>query len=192
MKSRLVPALLLAFAFAMTQGLSAADKAKSPGQCKCPVSGRQAKAAQSAEYLGKEVYFCCGNCKKAFTANPKKFAAAANHQLAATGQIVQVACPFSGKPVKNGTEVNVAGVTVKFCCNHCQAKAKKATGKQQIALVFAKLDKGFTTQTKCPVSGKDIDPKKSVEYKGEKVYFCCGHCQKAFEKNPSKFAAKLK
>ena len=42
----------------------------------------------------------------------------------------------------------------------------------------------------CPLSGKDIDKTKSVDYKGAKVYFCCGNCPGAFEKDPTKFAAK--
>lgn len=42
----------------------------------------------------------------------------------------------------------------------------------------------------CPVSGKAIDMDKSVAYKGAKVYFCCGNCPGAFEKDTAKFATK--
>jgi Cu(I)/Ag(I) efflux system membrane fusion protein len=43
----------------------------------------------------------------------------------------------------------------------------------------------------CPVSGKPIDPTKFVEHEGQKVYFCCGGCPKAFTADPDKFLAKL-
>lgn len=158
---------------------------------KCPISGKPAKAKATAKYHGKDVYFCCKNCVKAFRANPDKFATKANAQLVQTGQAVQVACPLSGKKCKAGTEVEVDGVKVAFCCNHCQEKVAKADADGKRKLVFANLEKGFTLQTKCPVSGKPIRASVSVDYKGKKVYFCCPGCPKAFSKNPEKYAAKL-
>ncbi len=46
--------------------------------------------------------------------------------------------------------------------------------------------------TKCPVSGEDIDPSKTVVYKGQTIAFCCPDCIKAFNKDPEKYVAKLK
>ena len=43
---------------------------------------------------------------------------------------------------------------------------------------------------KCPVSGKGCNPEKSVDFAGGKVFFCCGNCAGAFEKDAAKFAAK--
>lgn len=192
MKNRLIPALLMALAIAMTQSLIAADKAADKAKdCKCPVSGAPAKAEHAVAYEGKQVFFCCPNCPKAFTANPEKFANQAKHQLACTGQITQVACPLSGGPIKADTAIDVQGVQIAFCCPNCQAKVKSAEGQEQLALVFANLDKGFTKQTACPVSGKPIKAEFSVDHKGKKVYFCCPNCPKAFAKDPSKFESKL-
>jgi YHS domain-containing protein len=42
----------------------------------------------------------------------------------------------------------------------------------------------------CVVSGKDAVRDQSVEYKGKKVYFCCGNCKAAYEKDAAKFANK--
>jgi YHS domain-containing protein len=42
----------------------------------------------------------------------------------------------------------------------------------------------------CPVSGKPAKESAAVDYKGGKVYFCCGGCPAAFEKDTAKFAAK--
>jgi YHS domain-containing protein len=43
---------------------------------------------------------------------------------------------------------------------------------------------------KCPVSGKGCNPDKSDDFAGGKVYFCCGNCAGAFEKDSAKFATK--
>ena len=40
----------------------------------CPVSGKAVDAAVTSEYEGRSVAFCCGNCKKAFDADPGSFA----------------------------------------------------------------------------------------------------------------------
>jgi Cu(I)/Ag(I) efflux system membrane fusion protein len=46
-------------------------------------------------------------------------------------------------------------------------------------------------QTLCPVMGNPIDPAVFVEYRGQKVYFCCRGCDKKFLENPEKYLAKL-
>jgi hypothetical protein len=43
---------------------------------------------------------------------------------------------------------------------------------------------------KCPVSGQGCNPEKSADFASGKVYFCCGNCAGAFEKDSAKFAAK--
>lgn len=193
MKSRFMVALPVAailFALPLLMGAEEAEKVDLEG-VKCPVSGRAVVEDGTAEYLGKTVYFCCQNCPKAFTKSPEKFATKASHQLAQTGQIIQVACPISGRELNPETAIEVANVKVAFCCENCQAKTEKAEGEEQLKLVFANLKKGFTLQTKCPVSGRAIDVSKTVEHKGEKVYFCCENCPKAFAADPEKYVAKL-
>lgn len=157
----------------------------------CPVAGKPAKADKTGEYKGKTVYFCCPGCAKKFAADNEKFATKANHQLVATKQAVQVGCPISGGPVKAGTEVEVAGVEVGFCCPKCQKKVNGASADEQLTLSFANFDKGFTTQTECPVAGKPINVAHSTKHDGKNVYFCCPKCKKAFEASPDKFADKL-
>ena len=51
-------------------------------------------------------------------------------------------------------------------------------------------DKQDLSGIKCPVSGKDINPEATVDYRGGKVYLCCEGCPKAFAANTEKFAAK--
>lgn len=84
-----------------------------------------AKADKTAEYKGGSVFFCCDNCPKAFAKDPKKHATVANHQLVATGQAKQKACPLSGGDLNPATKTQIGGVDVSFCCEKCQAKAKE-------------------------------------------------------------------
>jgi xanthine dehydrogenase accessory factor len=44
-----------------------------------------------------------------------------------------------------------------------------------------------------PVCGVPVDvnsPKHVIDYKGEKVYFCCDGCKVKFEQNPEKYMEK--
>jgi len=173
-------------------GVSADEQAeggKKEFKAVCPVSGQAAKEESCIEYKGKKVYFCCENCPNTFKEDPKKYAAQVGYQWLATGQIVQVACPLTGRPINPKATCDINGVAVAFCCMNCQGKCSKSN--DPVALVFASLEKGFTLQTECPVSGKKIDITKSVEHKGKNVYFCCGNCPAAFKKEPEKYLDKL-
>ena len=116
---------------------------KEPKDAKCPVSGKGCNPDKAVDFAGGKVYFCCGNCEKAFQGDSTKFAAKAHQQLVSTGQLVQKGCPFSGGAVKPGTQVDVGGVEVGFCCNNCKGKVEKASGDEQVALVFGNVEKGF-------------------------------------------------
>ena len=193
MSKRLLSVVFACVALGITLSVNSAEEEKSAKKefdAKCIVSGAPAKEASSVDYRGKKLYFCCNNCPKAYKADPDKFQAKANHQLLYTEQITEVACPLTGKPINEEKTLEIAGAKVGFCCGNCLGKAKEA-GDDAIELVFAKFDKGFTLQTECPVSGKPIKADKMVEYKGEKVYFCCPNCPKAFEAAPEKFADKV-
>jgi YHS domain-containing protein len=112
----------------------------------CVVAGKKAaKEGNSVDYKGGKVFFCCMNCPKAFAADTAKFASKANHQLVATGQAKQTACPFTGKPTAEGTAVKVAGTEVSFCCNNCKGKAEKLEGDAKAEAIFndTAFGKGF-------------------------------------------------
>jgi hypothetical protein len=108
----------------------------------CPVSGHACDPDATAEFEGGKVCFCCEKCVKAFAADSAKFTAKARHQLVVTGQMVQKGCPMSGGPVKDGTQVDVGGVAVGFCCGNCKGKVAKASPEDQVSLVFGS-GKGF-------------------------------------------------
>ena len=124
-------------------GTVAIAAVKAPGDVKCPVSGGPAKADKSVKYDGGNVYFCCGNCPKAFESNTTKFAAKAHQQMVATGELNQKGCPFSGGPVKPDTMIAIGDTEVGFCCNNCKGKVEKASADEQVEMVFKDISKGF-------------------------------------------------
>ena len=129
--------------------------AKSLEKITCPVSKKPVKEEHAVAYKEASVYFCCPNCPKAFTKDTAKFAAKANHQLVATKQAKQIACPLSGQKTVDSTAVKIAGTEVKFCCEKCQGKVAKAKDDEQITLAFN--DKAFEKAFKVDVDDDDDD-----------------------------------
>ncbi len=145
MKTRMLLAALAVVSMFAVSTLRAADE---KAELKCPVSGKPASADHKVAFNGGEVEFCCPNCPKAFNANPEKFAAKANLQLVQSGQLKQVKCPLTGRPMADDKVVSVEGVKVKLCCGGCLAKAKKVEGDELIGLLFKNTSKGFETAEK--------------------------------------------
>lgn len=146
MKARFCLAALAVATLVVVTSLRAADEKPA---LKCPVSGKAANADHKVDFNGGKVEFCCPNCPKAFNANSAKFASKANLQLVQSGQLKQIACPLSGKPCAPGKTVAIAGIEIGFCCPNCQGKVSKATGDEQLDLVFKDTTKGFkAAQTK--------------------------------------------
>ncbi len=115
----------------------AADKEVDLKGVKCIVAtDKDAKADKTADYKGGKVYFCCGNCPKAFAKDEKKFGTKANAQLVQTGQTKQGKCPISGAEINNEKELTVGGAKVKFCCDNCKGKVEKEKGDKQLEMVF--------------------------------------------------------
>ena len=141
MKARLLAALGVA-ALVFSAALYAEDAKDDLKDVKCPVSGQPVKADKTVDYKGGKVYFCCENCPKSFDA--KKHGTKANHQLVATGQAKPEKCMFTGGKLNPETKITVKGADVCFCCNMCKGKAEKATGDEQITLIFsdAAFEKG--------------------------------------------------
>lgn len=197
MKARWIVLSLGAAMLLAVGGLRAAKEESASKEFKatCPVSGKPAGEDHVVKLKnGDKVYFCCDNCPKEFKKNPKKYDVKVHAQLLETGQVVQVACPVTGKPMSKDHVVKVGEAKVAFCCEKCEAKyneAKTDEAKEKLLFDAKNFNQGFTRQTKCPVSGKPIDPEHVVEYKGKKVYFCCPNCPAEFKANPEKYLAKL-
>ncbi|MEX0678533.1 MAG: hypothetical protein WD063_15740 [Pirellulales bacterium] len=142
MKSRLFVAALAVASLVVAGSLRAAEKEKVA--LKCPVSGKATSADHKVAFNGGEVEFCCPNCPKAFAKNEKKFAGKANLQLVQTGQLKQVNCPLTGKPINPEKVVKLAGVEICVCCNNCFGKVNKlASDDEKINCLLADTSKGF-------------------------------------------------
>lgn len=147
MRTRLALALAFVIGLVAVRALQAEDKVDLKG-VKCPLSGKDVVADGTADFNGGKVYFCCKNCPEAFKKDTAKFAAKANHQMAQTGQLKQKACPMSAKECKAGTEVDVNGVKVAFCCNNCKGAAEKLTADERLAKFFTDVSKTFELAAK--------------------------------------------
>jgi len=101
------------------------------------------------------VYFCCKRCIKKFKANPAKFADEVAEQRAVLAKRpkVQVACPLSGEPINPKVFVEYGGKKVYMCCKKCVKHFKESPAKYAKAIAAS-----YTYQTKCPVTGEEIDP----------------------------------
>ena len=117
-------------------GMAIADKKVSMEGIKCVVSGAAAKEENAVSYLDGKVYFCCDKCPKKFEADKAAYATKANHQLVATKQYEQGACPFSGGKLDAETAIEVDGVKVAFCCNNCKGKAEKMKDNEKLKDIF--------------------------------------------------------
>ncbi len=108
---------------------------------KCIIAGgKPANAEKSATWKEGKVYFCCDNCKGKFESASKedkaKLAAKANHQLVATKQYEQKACPTTGGKLDASTAIEVAGTKIAFCCNKCKGAAELLKGDEQVEKLF--------------------------------------------------------
>jgi hypothetical protein len=157
MKTRWMVLSLSAAMLVAVGGLQAAKDEASKDNAKekkfaatCPVSGKPAGEDHVRELPnGNKVYFCCENCPKAFEASMKKkdhkYDMQVNRQLLETGQVKQVACPLTGKPVNKEQTVEVGTTEVGFCCDKCKGKYEKASDEEKLKLLFsnAAMKKGF-------------------------------------------------
>lgn len=91
-------------------------------------------------------------------------------------------CPVSGEDAKKDQFTAYKEKEVYFCCDQCKAKfeadSKEYAEKANHQLVHTKQ----YIQTKCPLSGADLNKEQSVKVDTVKVTFCCEKCQGAMAK----------
>jgi YHS domain-containing protein len=156
---------------------------------------------KSAEHLEGKVWFCCDNCKSKFEADPDAYATMANHQLVATEQYEQKACPITGREVADGVTAKVGEVEVGLCCKNCQKKVNDAADLAAKAeLVFSKdaFEKGFepvedevnVEGVQCIMMDMEVSADNTVAHRDGQLYFCCKRCMAGYNADPSAHAAK--
>ncbi len=149
----------------------------------------------------REVRFCCGDCAKAFQADPATYFQKIDQKIiekqAATYPLTT--CPVSGETLGSmGDPVDYIynNRLIRFCCGSCVKAFKKDP-----APTLAKLDEQVLAAQRanypvdiCVVSGQKLGGMgEPVDYVvgNRLVRFCCGGCPQAFFKEPAKYLAKL-
>ncbi len=90
-------------------------KSVDKGPKKCPISDKPATAENSLLVNGESLYFCCGNCPKAYA---KKIGLNAKALAKEPGN-----CPTTGRPAKKDKSlILVKSELVSFCCGNCKKK----------------------------------------------------------------------
>jgi YHS domain-containing protein len=132
------------------------------------------------------------------------FAAADKAKDAEKAKPINKKCPVEGGDVDPAVTTVYKGKTIGFCCDTCPPDFKKDPEKfmkkvnEELAAEKkdgAKKGEGEKKQaelnTKCPVSGDDVDKEVTETYKGRTIAFCCKDCVKDFKKDPDKYVKKL-
>ncbi len=70
-------------------------------------------------------------------------------------------------------------------------RSEQRTIELGIAVAATNAPGSKPTNSKCPVTGKDVDSSKTSTYEGKIVAFCCDNCRAAFDKDPKPYLAKL-
>lgn len=157
-------------------------------QTGCPISGGAVSEDQCVEVAGVKVHLCCGKCTAKINAAAtdeekialvfaneafeKSFAMKADYDL------TDVKCFMMPKrDVKESKAVDHLDGKVFFCCPGCVKKWNKGSEKYATAANMQLVQTGQYKQTKCPISGGDVDESQSVEVDGVTVQFCCGNCK---------------
>lgn len=155
----------------------------------CPVMDEPVDFFVSTSTDDGPVFFCCKPCIAKYNKTPSAYAEKVAAQRLALARLprIQVACPMSGKPVRDDVFVEDKGQKIHFCCPSCADEFKSNPAKYQ-----AKLAASYTYQTSCPIDGDRIDPSVFVKVKGEnRVFFHRTGCKEAFLKDPKPYLPKL-
>lgn len=155
----------------------------------CPVGGEPINFAVSVPSDDGPVFFCCKHCIEKFRADPAKYAEAVGAERRALAKLprVQVRCPVSGAGVSPAVFIERDGEKTHFCGKECREKFQSDPDRHRTGLAAS-----YSYQTKCPVSGKPIDPRVSATLTdGTTVYLCSAACATRLLHNPKEYASKL-
>ena len=100
----------------------------------------------------------------------------------------EVTCVVSGETIDETEYTNYKKGKVYFCCGGCKADFDEASATFAVAANYQLVATGQYMKTNCPVSGRDLNPKKVVKVANADVTFCCGNCQGKTNKAEDKMA----
>ncbi|MEM8667963.1 MAG: hypothetical protein AAGG48_10630 [Planctomycetota bacterium] len=143
-------------------------------------------------YKNARLYFSSKSAVEAYLKTPATYEAYANHQVIATKQYEQLACPLSGEePDEDSVTVKIAGVDVQLLCEECAKELAKDTRKEQIEMLFD--EEGFKLgkfQLRKSVSESMIRlPKDQVEWEAQRNEWMASLRRSSFASWPDESAS---
>jgi YHS domain-containing protein len=158
----------------------------------CPVSGKPANLLVRIVRADGPVYFCCAECIDRFEQDAQGYRnlVEMQRQVLAVRPHVQVTCPINGDPVLPDRYTDLFGERVYFCTSCDSCKDLYEADPEHYA---AALEASYTYQTRCPLTGRRIDPRQFVELAqgGPYVYFCSSRCKDIYRAAPARYADSL-
>lgn len=90
---------------------------------------------------------------------------------------VKILCPVSGKPADKANALAYKEGEVYFCCQNCPKAFEKDTAKYSTKANHQLFLTEQYEQTKCPLTGRELNPEQKAEVAAVEVTFCCGNCK---------------
>ncbi len=154
-------------------------------QLTCPVLGESIPAnAQSLEYAGLKVTFCCAGCDEKFASDPTKYLKQAHEENKTVA--TSLFDPVSGARLdleKAAAIMDFQGIRYPFATKENHDEFMTAPG-----LYTQSPTKESLT---CPVMKNEIASYSAAvgyaDHKGVRYYFCCDGCSGKFTDNPEDF-----
>jgi YHS domain-containing protein len=170
-------------AAAAAGAVTAAPAGAKPVNSVCPVSGKPVVAENVLLYDSKVVGFCCDKCPNAFKKDPAKFAAKI------TADVKADIAAATANQAKKADEKKPEAKPADAKPTDKKPEEKKADDKKAGAKPAAAA--ANPVNTKCPVSGKDVESGFTAVLDTKTVGFCCDKCLAKFNKDPKAFADKV-
>jgi YHS domain-containing protein len=173
----------------------------------CPLTGKDVNPTKTVEYEKQLIGFCCDDCKGKFESDPKKYIGKVKEfkKKKAAEEIsfddpINKKCPITGKDIVAGKTSEYEKQLIGFCCMDCvnkfEADPKKFISKVKEFKKKKLADEEITfddpINKTCPLTGKDVNPTKTVEFEKQLIGFCCDDCKGKFESDPKKYIGKVK
>lgn len=159
-----------------------------PLKCAAMQTNNADMAGASVLYGGAQYFFCCGGCDKKFSAEPTKFTAMAAKSGATIGKFMFD--PITGKKADLSSAITTDFHGLRYYFANEGNKKKFLAKPESFATSPAK--EALT----CAVAGDKMaspaDAFAYVDFKGVRYYMCCAGCLPKMQKEPAKYAKKVK
>jgi len=95
---------------------------------------------------------------------------------------VELKCVVSGKKAEKSHARAYKKGEVYFCCENCPKAFEKDTAKFATKANHQLVLTEQYEQTKCPLTGRELNPEQKVTVADVEVQFCCANCKGKAEK----------